>query len=89
MAQKQLMRKCCTCEKMTLHMENNVNHILHIILTVLTFGLYLIIWFFICVFAGNRQCMECGEESRRLTLAAWIFIAFIFICVFTFVLLMY
>jgi len=81
MPQKQEMLKCENCGEMTQHLENTVNHTLHLILSIVTVGFWMIIWFFLCVGAGKRQCMKCGQKSQRTTVAAWIIITLILLFV--------
>lgn len=41
------------------------NHILHLILTVLTLGLWLIPWMFVSVKIGGWRCTQCGGRGSR------------------------
>jgi hypothetical protein len=63
-------RHCDSCDRITRH-ERNVsapNHVLHLILSLLTAGLWLFVWLFFVVFQnkGRWVCGQCGqvEESR-------------------------
>ena len=53
---------CPACQKKTRHYKRRTNHILHIILSVLTAGLWLFVWAWYGL--TNRwysQCTECGR----------------------------
>lgn len=68
---KQELKPCKQCERQTLHQKNssNINWLLHIFLTIVTAGLW-IIPFLLIVFLGmnvwDREkwvCSVCGSES--------------------------
>jgi len=73
----QTMRYCEFCEKQALHIYDNYecNHLLHLFLTLITSGLWLIIWFLVVIGNGrtNPVCTVCGgvmPEEMRLRLEA-------------------
>jgi rubrerythrin len=53
---------CNSCNKNTLFVQDTPNHILHLILTIFTVGLWLIIWFFVAVGEKNWHCSVCGSK---------------------------
>lgn len=57
---------CRDCEKDTRH-EKNINHILHLLLTLLTCGLWGVIWIFIAVTEGFH-CDQCGRLNSKTEL---------------------
>jgi hypothetical protein len=62
MPTENIMHPCTICEKQTVHIQKRINHILHLLLSVLFLGLWLIVWIFITLF-GNRTpvCTICGN----------------------------
>lgn len=57
----QIMRDCKACRKPTLHVEPSTSHILHLLLSILTFGVWIIFWVFIAASNGSRaRCTVCG-----------------------------
>ena len=43
------------------------NHILHVILSVLTFGFWLIVWLCVVVFGGEKRQMLMVDEFGNVT----------------------
>ena len=61
MATKQEMKHCYKCKKMTLHLADRPSHLLHLALSVLTFGIWLVVWFLLCLFPNPMRCSNCGD----------------------------
>jgi hypothetical protein len=61
----QKMMRCPKCKRKTLHIQQAPNHILHLLLTVVTAGLWLIAW---VLFVGKSdpQYTECGRTKGLL-----------------------
>ena len=56
------MMYCAQCDKHTLHLRSKTNHILHFLITLVTFGLWSVIWLIVAI--GNSldsQCTVCGR----------------------------
>jgi hypothetical protein len=62
MSNQQSMLLCKQCMKKTLHTRTTPNTILHIFLTFITFGLWLIVWI-LFISKGTPQCMTCGKDK--------------------------
>lgn len=61
---EQVMMYCKQCEAKTLHTQPSTSHVLHLLLSFVTFGLWLIVW--AIVIANNRnqgQCTACGRSQ--------------------------
>lgn len=55
---------CSICEKKTVHNAKKTNHILHLLLSVLTAGLWLIVWLFVADNNSHKRvCANCGLET--------------------------
>ncbi|MCR9096300.1 MAG: hypothetical protein NXI30_18900 [bacterium] len=54
---------CGYCEKRVMVRRAGTNHILHLILTVLTAGLWLVIWAGSAIKAGGWRCPTCGSKA--------------------------
>jgi sterol desaturase/sphingolipid hydroxylase (fatty acid hydroxylase superfamily) len=81
---------CDYCERNTRH-ERDVkrpNHILHLLLSVFTVGLWLPIWILLGLSAqkGKWSCSQCGEVPEGQGSNFWIqlALAFVFLFLFTF-----
>jgi hypothetical protein len=66
MANSEEIYFCFYCKKKTLHLQIKINHILHLLLTILTIGFWVIIWFCL-VFLKDKEptCKECGEYNSH------------------------
>ena len=55
---------CEYCGKSTLHTQASINHILHLILTILTGGVWLIVWILLALTSDDSwRCSECGKAA--------------------------
>lgn len=59
----QTMMECKQCRKNTLHLQPSTSHVLHLLLSVLTMGVWLVVWFLVAQNnKGQGQCTECGKR---------------------------
>lgn len=63
MAEEKKSGLCKNCNKRVVVFRKGTNHILHLILTLVTFGVWLIVWFGVSVKFGGWRCVECGSTS--------------------------
>ena len=61
----QKMLKCKTCGRPTPHLVDRPNHILHLLLSVVTAGLWLIVWLFVGAGEKKATCTVCGSKYKR------------------------
>lgn len=54
---------CQACNKNVVVFRKGTNHILHLLLTLVTMGLWLIVWFGSSVKFGGWRCTECGSKK--------------------------
>ena len=53
---------CANCKKNVMTQRNAPNHVLHLILSILTLGFWLVVWFLLAIgSANNKRCTECGQ----------------------------
>lgn len=58
------MQNCANCSKITLHIEQRISHILHLLLSIVTAGIWLIVWFLLAILHNNNpQCSLCGHSK--------------------------
>lgn len=57
---EQSSQHCAACGRPTLHQRNAPSHILHAIITLFTFGLWVVVWILAC-FRGPWRCQVCGS----------------------------
>lgn len=62
MPTREFMRKCGNCGRPTKHYQQKPNHILHLILSIVTVGLWIPVWLLLGLFQQKPQCSECGHE---------------------------
>ena len=65
MPTSQLMKKCVRCKKKTLHIQEVPNYLLHIVLSILTVGVWIIVWV-LFINKKDPQCTVCGETNDFL-----------------------
>jgi len=41
---------------------NTPNHILHLLLTLVTFGVWLVVWIALTVMPKSYRCPQCGQR---------------------------
>lgn len=56
---------CKVCQQQRLMLRDGANHLLHLVLTVLTGGLWLIVWIGCSVQFGGWRCSQCGHQKRE------------------------
>ncbi|WP_321532257.1 hypothetical protein [uncultured Desulfuromonas sp.] len=89
MPTEQRMHHCQQCDKQTIHLERTPNHILHLVATFLTGGLWVIPWIIISNSNQPLQCTICGhaaqqgqaQQSPTATIVG-LAVSFILICAF-------
>jgi len=62
MAEEKSTAFCETCNAQRLIVRPGTNHILHLLLTLVTFGLWLIVWIFGTIKIGGWRCSVCGTK---------------------------
>ena len=63
MAEEKKSGHCKDCEKQVVVFRKGTSHILHLLLTLVTAGLWLIIWFGSAVKFGGWRCTQCGSKK--------------------------
>jgi hypothetical protein len=59
---------CKNCNKSTIHLAEATNHVLHLILSILTVGLWIPIWIFVSFSSQLKNvgdCTVCGGLSNK------------------------
>jgi hypothetical protein len=62
------MDYCADCKKQTLHIytEYHCNHILHLLLSLFTGGLWILIWILMAIpESDDPACTFCGSTDTR------------------------
>jgi hypothetical protein len=63
MGQKQDSRYCPHCQTRNLAIGRTPNHVLHLLLSICTAGLWLIVWLLVCAgMIGGYRCARCGTS---------------------------
>lgn len=67
MSTRQFMGPCKQCGKLTMHVGPSTSHVLHLLLSLITFGLWIPIWLLVAASNGrDGQCTECGRRRGIL-----------------------
>lgn len=66
-------RYCPEDDRMVLAEKQTPNHVLHLLLAIVTVGLWLPIWILISVASefGSYRCPECGGSTRYKPPRGW------------------
>lgn len=62
MAEQKSSAFCKGCNAQRLVVRPGVNHVLHAILSICTFGAWLIVWALLSLRAGDWRCSVCGRK---------------------------
>ena len=55
-------KHCSTCGDSVLAQRPGINHILHLLLTIVTGGIWAIVWILVAIFKfGGWRCTQCGR----------------------------
>ncbi len=59
-------RWCPEDGKWVLATRQTPNHVLHLLLSVITLGVWVVVWFLAAVVAGSRayRCPHCGARTK-------------------------
>lgn len=63
MAEEKKSGFCKDCNKRVVVFRKGTNHILHLILSILTAGIWLIVWIGSAIKFGGWRCAECGSTK--------------------------
>ena len=59
---------CKSCKKFTQQFVEKVNHLLHLILTMITFGIWSIVWIYIAIWTFRcSECLKCGSRAKYIS----------------------
>jgi len=61
MAEELKSGTCNQCQAQRVVFRRGTNHILHLLLSIFTFGFWLIVWFGASVKFGGWRCQACGS----------------------------
>ena len=64
MATQEASGSCRVCGD-SLVRRKGTNHVLHLILSVLTGGLWIIMWILLSIKIGGWKCTKCGKSASR------------------------
>lgn len=64
MSTRHTMKSCKACGKPTLHVQPGTSHVLHLLLAVFSFGLWLPVWILVTLNNPTKaQCTICGRDK--------------------------
>ena len=63
MGQKQTGRFCAHCQKNVMATGTTPNHVLHLFLSLITAGLWILVWILVGLASiGGWRCTQCGSK---------------------------
>ena len=62
MGMQETQKRCDDCGRLVLARRPGPNHVFHLILTILTGGLWLIVWILSIPRMGGWRCSGCGAR---------------------------
>jgi hypothetical protein len=69
MSTYQHMEFCKICQKQTIHFSEKPNHILHLLLSIITVGIWIPMWIIITLIVMFRnECNLCGGVDSTETI---------------------
>jgi len=72
MAERHTSMYCSHCRRQTAAIQSTANNVLHLLLSLITCGAWLPIWFLCVLLPGSKRCTICGS-----TTAGGRFVAFV------------
>ena len=67
MSNQKTQMYCNTCKAHRLVERKGTNHILHLLLSLLTGGIWLIIWLLSAIKVGGWRCTVCGAKCSVIS----------------------
>lgn len=66
-------RYCPEDDRMVLAERPTPNHLLHLVLAIVTAGIWIIVWIIVSVSSdmGTFRCPHCGSPTRRTAPRGW------------------
>jgi cytochrome b561 len=61
---QQLQLRCEQCSAVTTHTQRTPNHVLHLLLSVLTAGLWIVAWIIVSIRSKDARCEQCGRMRQ-------------------------
>lgn len=67
MAMQEASGFCRACNRQVLVRRRGVNHLLHLVLSILTAGVWLFVWMWVYLGSvlGRWRCSQCGLRASR------------------------
>jgi len=56
---------CKICEKQVMIKRKGTNHVLHLLLSIVTAGFWIIIWILCSIKIGGWRCSACGCKTKK------------------------
>lgn len=64
MGSQQLMAHCKACKMMTMHVRPSTSHVLHLLMSVITSGIWVVVWILAALANDSqKQCTVCGRTK--------------------------
>ena len=61
---KVIPRYCPTCGENTKHVHNGPNHVLHLLMAIVTGGLWIVVWILLSI-GYKFVCDRCGALNKK------------------------
>lgn len=74
------MKYCKNCEKKVATKTKPVNHILHLLLSIVTAGVWLLVWLLICM-NPKEVCIHCEKADFGMSTAGQLIVVLVWIII--------
>lgn len=64
MAIQEVGGHCKHCDRDVMVRRKGTNHILHLLLSIVTVGIWIIMWILLSIKIGGWRCSICGRKAR-------------------------
>lgn len=62
MTQQTLTLYCHRCSVESSHTQKTPNHVAHLLLSLLTAGIWVVVWVLVAMSSARPVCSRCGEK---------------------------
>ena len=65
MATQEATGYCKKCERQVMVRRKGTNHVLHLLLSLVTLGLWIPVWILLSIKVAGWRCSQCGMKAGR------------------------
>ena len=66
MPSEQVVLFCENCKKSNIHIKQRPNHTFHLLMAIITAGIWIVVWLFKAIFTNTKPvCSKCGYDKNK------------------------